>query len=292
MTINYVIACYNGTGKRKHKFPKPSNILNKHLKQLIKLEHNLDQVTIMKVQAEKNLHKKYYEIDETVELLQQKCKVKIIDCENKGYSGGQFFYSYENDKSFDHYIFIEDDYCPNFDNFDKFILNKYNEKFPDSAGLLCSLVQGKKNDVNSLSIHWEGIAMVNNKSLQMIYKKFPDPRTTMTKYIFDDNPKNMHFIKRRGAYLQLVFSQLFNLCNIEHKSYLENDERFIYWEDIIGNRDGFMTKSNREGYMWSYDKNDVRINEFTLDIIRKNPFVPIQICCDYGIGFYTNLLDL
>ena len=65
---------------------------------------------------------------------------------------GQWLESYELFKNdFDYYLFVEDDYCPNMDDFDKLLLNIYSKKFNNNIDktLLCSLVQGSINYKNN-----------------------------------------------------------------------------------------------------------------------------------------------
>ena len=116
--INYVIATYNGKCNRSMKsIPSPKDILKKHLEKVLSLQTKyITQITIMQAESE-NFYEGYYDIQDLID--KSNIPIKTIPCENYGYSGGQWMKCYEIYKNeFDYYIFLEDDYCGNFDNFD------------------------------------------------------------------------------------------------------------------------------------------------------------------------------
>jgi hypothetical protein len=290
MKINYVISTYNGANTRKHSNPFPKDVLSSHLRKLNSLDHSLSQITIVKPQSEE-LFKDYYAIEEKFNI-----PVNFIECENYGYSGGQFLKAYEiyQDK-FDYYIFIEDDYCAGMDLFDNILIKCYQYKFSDNVGILCSLVQGSKNySKGGYPTHWEGVAFMSSKTLKTLYSSKQwkgDPRKWLNKI---DNlvDSNFNWQSQKdsymGGYYQLTFSHLFTLSNIEHKDYLDVEYnnynlQFPYWSDLnntIGGKISF------------YNPGDVIRDNYILKDIRYSPFIPIQLSTEEGIHANSNLQDL
>jgi hypothetical protein len=281
MSINYIIATYNGKCKRNHTYPNVQDVLKIHLEQLHLLKHSLTQITIMKAKST-NYYKDYYDIKEII----GKFNITVIEieCENYGYSEGQWMLAYEMFKNdFDYFMFVEDDYCPNIDNFDNVLMNIYKQKFVDGIGLLCSLVQGTKNykkEKNSLPIHWEGSVLANKKTMKHLYS-FPKWEGNPRKWLdlIDtsvDDGYDWHSIKQHyvGAYYQLTFSHLFTLSGIEHKDYLDvvnnlEELSLPYWSDIPSNTLG--------GKLCVYEKNNTIKKIYTLEHIQNAPIVPIQV---------------
>jgi len=253
MKINYVIATYNDKGKRCHKKPLPENILRCHLEQLLKCDHNLTQITIMKAKSPE-YYKNYYNIENIIEKFN--IPVIQIDCENFGYSMGQWLKAYEIYKDdFDYYLFIEDDWCPNMNNFDNILFDIYKKKTQNNIGILCSVIEGSKEDYGPSSStfqgkhpeHFGGCVFLSTSTIKKLYnddKWEGNPRKyldLMDKTIDDKvdwmYEKNVY----KGGYYQLVFSHLFTLSGINHYDYLNekyNDYQlqFIYWNDNIYNK--------------------------------------------------------
>ena len=289
--INYVIATYNVKCNRHHKYPLPENILRCHLQKLLKLKNNLSQITIMKAKSN-NYYKNYYDIDNIIK--QFNIPVKIIECENYGYSGGQWLKAYELFKDeFSFYLFLEDDYCTNMENFDKILLDCYNKKFTNSIGLLCSLVEGSKDYKNKggYPIHFEGCVFTNKTTLEKLYN-YPkwngNPRNWLD---LIDNTVDSDFNWRNqrigylGGYYQVTFSHLFSLSGIEHDDYLDieyNNKllQFPYWADQI---------NDIGGKIWFYNKGDIIRNTYNLDDIHYSPIIPIQLQNLEGIKINTEL---
>ena len=289
MSINYVIATYNGKCRRTHKFPLPENILQCHLNKILTLKNNLSQITIMKAKSI-NFYENYYDIDEIIKVFN--IPVVIIECENFGYSEGQWLKAYEIYKNkFDYYLFIEDDYCPGMNNFDEILINCYREKFTDNIGLLCSLVEGSFNyKYRGYPIHFEGNVLLNNQTLEQLYK-FPrwngEPRKWLD--LIDTNvDPNFNWEKQRngyiGGYYQLVFSHLFTLSRIKHEDYLDikyNNYllQFPYWCDD--------SKSDIGGNIVFYNKGDTQKESYTKNDIVNSLIIPIQLynteCINYNI---------
>ena len=288
--INYVIATYNGKCNRQHKYPLPKDVLKCHIKKILSLKNNLSQITIMKASSNA-YYKDYYDIASIIQT--SNIPIKVIECENFGYSEGQWLKAYEIYKNqFDYYIFMEDDYCPNMGDFDQKLINCYKNKFPKNIGLLCSIVQGSSNykGGKGYPIHFEGCAFTNKETLNKLYQEprwKGDPRKYLD--LIDKSIDNgFNWKKQRkayiGAYYQLTFSHLFTLSNIKHEDYLDlkhknnNLLQFPYWND---NKNG--------GQIWFYDKGDIIRHRYTIDDIFNSPIIPIQLFNINSIKFNTQL---
>lgn len=241
--INYVIATWNGRNKRSHSHI--NDVLRNHLKGVLAQETILiDQITIMKAESD-NYYESYYNIED----IEQTSKIPIvqIDCENYGFSFGQFLKAYEIfTDQFDNYLFLEDDYYCSVHNFDIIISNMYKMKFPDNIGVLTSVVEGHADYdmriTNKLPIHYEGLMLMSTQTLQKMYtteKWSNNPRSIL--HTFDnrfDEKINLTKLKKTyvGAFYQVVFSHMFSLSDIPCDDYISdhhNGEKFehIYWND-------------------------------------------------------------
>ena len=288
MKINYIIATYASVGKRKYTYPKVEKTLYSHIEKILNLENNISQITIMKAECliEEKM-KEYYNID----ILIKKSKIPIIfkDVENYGYSEGQWLKSYEMDKSFDYYLFIEDDYCPNFDNFDKILLECYKYKFPENIGLLSSCVQGNKNfkQIGGHPEHFEGCVFISNLSLEKLYSftkwdKMPRKWLDLLEVSYGESFSKNYKKNNLGGYYQLTFSHLFTLSGIKLDDYLDifyepnKKFEFPYWHDS-GNT------------VWFYEKGDKVKEDYTIEDIINSLIIPIQLSKVEYIIQNTNL---
>jgi hypothetical protein len=304
MKINYVIATYAGVGKRKHKYPLVKNVLKEHLSKILFLENNISQITVMKAHCSGKKIKGYYDIEDIIS--KSSIPIKVIECKNFGYSNGQWLKAYEIYKdTFDYYIFVEDDYCPNINFFDKILIDCYKIQFPNNIGLLCSLVEGSKKykTKGGYPIHYEGGIFLNKETLDKLYS-FPRWRGEPRKYLDLIDTKNdpgFNWKRQRksylGGYYQLTLSRLFTLSNIEHNDYLDlyidkelnisnkktNENNllcFPYWAD---------GGTSVGGKIWFYVKGDKIDKNVTLNKIINSPIVPIQIKDNIGIKINTKI---
>ena len=280
MKTNYVIATYNDATKRRHTHPSPADVLKTHLTNLQTSMSSITQVTIMAAKSP-NYYDNYYDIKSVADKFS--IPVNILRCENYGYSMGQWLKAYEKYKNdFDHYIFIEDDYCPGMPNFDKIILNMYLEKFPQQIGILCSLVEGSKDfrEKGGYPIHFEGVVCVSARTLHKLYAFHSISPQELLDKIDSDVCPGFYWERQRGMYIggyyQLTFSYLFTMAGIEHEDYLDEGKlQFPYWCDNRG--------------IIFYDKGDTSRSSYTLDEVRRSPIVPVQLANDSFIAHHTNL---
>ena len=283
MSINYIIATYNGKCNRTHKEPTPENVLNAHLKKIYSIQHNLNQITILKPHSE-NYFSGYYNLDDIINKFT--IPIVIIECENYGYSAGQWLYAFELFKTvFDYYIFVEDDYCPGMNYFDNILLNCYKQKFNENIGVLCSLVEGNSNNDGSYPIHFEGGIFISRQTLEKLYSntKFEcNPR----KYLnllenykpLKEEKFNWSYQKNGyiGGYYQITFSHLFTLIDIKHEDYLDISYntfklQFPYWAD---------EKNKIGGKIVFYNKGDTPKTKYNIEDIYNSPIIPIQLAFD------------
>ncbi len=193
--INYVITTWSGPRRA----PNLSYLKN-HLLKLLSLKHDLAQITIVKP-ITNSFNPIYYQIDSL--LSEFKCDIKILEKhDNLGQSYGQFFYAFQTygDK-FDYYIFVEDDYIPDIDNFDSLLLNEY--KSQDVKGFLCSY-SGEHPE------YPKGACSVSNGMISTeFFKKI---------YTFFSNPIN-EVNNNEGHMCHYNFVKLLRDCDYEFKDF-------------------------------------------------------------------------
>ncbi len=163
--INYIIATWSGNRRVPN-----DNYLKEHLLKLLSLKHNLSQITIVKP-IFPGCNTSYYDIEDLLDKFD--CKVVILEKNtNYGQSYGQLFHAYERFKNeFDYYIFIEDDYIPNINNFDSLLLDEYRTQ--NVNGYLCSFAGVNKAYPNGGCSISNG--MISTKYMEHIYEKNNNP---------------------------------------------------------------------------------------------------------------------
>jgi hypothetical protein len=191
MSINLVICSYGGKYPSRHYDEKETfkyTYLRYYLSalNLIWKEDSLvKQITIMKpkINYSNPVIPNYYNFED-LELDKIKDIIKVVECENKGISYGQFFTAIENDKRnnslFDYYIFTEDDYMPFLKDFDKILIDNYNNTNPNFLCLSMNHipVPGGTNHMihtfNGINIPVPDFAVgiLDKNSIQKIYMKY------------------------------------------------------------------------------------------------------------------------
>ncbi len=213
MKINYIIATWNGIRvKPVCNVTYYEQALRNHIKILNNTLNSITQITIMKPKS--NVVNSYYDD------INLNDKIKIVDCENKYQSYGQWMKAanlFLND--FDYFIFIEDDYVPATDNFDMKLIQIYKE-----GTFLCSKVGGE-NDLKHCQIS-NGI--ISNNTIRNLISNI--------KYSewFDTYSKKYPDLIFRGTNYQRAFSRYF----IENEIFIE-DYSIEYMVDYYAN--GYIT---------------------------------------------------
>lgn len=221
--IHYVIASYPGKkgsicrDRLVDVYPHPELYLRKHLEYLLKIKHNLSQITIMKAKPDRGaaVWPNFYNVEDL--LVKFQCPIEMVDCPNFGLSYGQYFEAYQRDRllnrSFDYYCFIEEDYTGSCDNFDFKLLELYQMNFENTdteigsngpgIGYLCSWTLISKS-VKFHAAHEFGL--ISTPTLQKLYDHW------------NQNPS----IQLRGLVhgnVQLKYSDLFVLAGITIKDF-------------------------------------------------------------------------
>ena len=204
--INYVITTWSGPRRAPD-----LNYLKNHLLKLLTLKHNLSQITIVKP-ISIGFNPVYYEVENL--LSQFECDVKILEKHNNlGQSYGQFFHAFENyGEEFDYYIFVEDDYIPNIDYFEKLLLFEY--KSQNVKGFLCSYA-GIHPDYPKGGCSVSN-GMISTEYFEKIYTYFTNPIN-----IIDDV---------EGHMCHYNFAKLLRDCDYEFKDFA-NKYRVPYYGD-------------------------------------------------------------
>lgn len=135
--INYV--CTLWTGPRRTDGDKPPDAWHYLVHQLEALEarlHDLAQITFV---LNRYTDERNGSILGLIPSSLQDTPVVVHTRPNVGLSYGAFNCAFENDPTFDYYIFIEDDYVPVIDNFDEILFGLFvDDRRDPMLGYLCT----------------------------------------------------------------------------------------------------------------------------------------------------------
>lgn len=133
--INLVIACWGGprrTPDAAYEIDRAS-YLKYQIDSLDRFKHSLAQITFVSTGGDSSAYYDYLSLVAR--------KYKVIERVNIGMSYGSFDAAWQADRSFDYYIFLEDDFVFVRDNFDIDMV-RYFETI-ENCGYLCQLAWGK-----------------------------------------------------------------------------------------------------------------------------------------------------
>lgn len=141
-SINYIIATHASNTLRRKSMGDlySSSVLRYHfyiLSELLDSSSNIKTITIVKPKVEDNIG--YYNISPYDQILESKgIKIVHYDVEDKGISYTQYLKCFLNYQDYDYYYITEDDYTINlnYKNFDKILLELYQNNFMDDIGFL------------------------------------------------------------------------------------------------------------------------------------------------------------
>lgn len=140
--VNYVIATWSGDRRGRHSV---RTRLKQHLLHLHKTKHPaITQVTVC-VPHNPHMPADYRKFVDQLKsqstLLHCGTPLAVREMPNEGLSYGQWSRVYNEYRTeFDYYIFIEDDYVPLVDNFDSYLISKFNDLHKkEKCGYLCQL---------------------------------------------------------------------------------------------------------------------------------------------------------
>lgn len=222
--INLVIASYAGINKwskQRLTYSFNNKTLYYNIKNLNIVKHNVNQITLMKAIDDRPTLESYYDLPNV------SYNLKIHEIKNEHYSMSQFIKAYEiYTTKFDYYIFLEDDYTPIVDNFDKIIISIYKKKFPNNIGVLANIVIGKKYFGESCKFadHWDGVMIVSRETLEQVKTHFNTSLSNTYEMLLEKSYKNK---PKSGGRCQMIFSNMFTKANIMHKSML-SEYPFIF----------------------------------------------------------------
>lgn len=135
MTTSYVIACW--MGERQNEDPRQVEdrafFLKTHIRRLSELSHDLSQITIVLARGGDEEAEAYACSLATDDVV-------VLTRRNECYSYGSWEDAFLADPDFDHFIFVEDDYIPCLDNFDRSLVEICDSK----ETYVCSLTAWKK----------------------------------------------------------------------------------------------------------------------------------------------------
>ena len=137
-TINYLLATWSGKRRNPSK-----DYLRAQIDQLLKIRHNLTQITI--IQPLGSDDPEYYKVFDDLDLAMLPIRVLKRPMNDRAY--GQFLFAHDNEPGFDYYILVEDDYLPNLDGFDSHLIDLLHEKRADYLCGSYGPVPGGKVDV-------------------------------------------------------------------------------------------------------------------------------------------------
>ncbi len=235
-TVNLIIASYGGLTKKYINNIDKKYYLKYNIALLNTIQTNITQITIMKPNVNETdyLISDYYDFSK-IDVSNIKDKIKIIECENIGISYGQFLNAIDNDKSFDYYIFIEDDYIITKDYFEEDLVNEYESK-NNSLSFLCSFFYTNKkwNIMNyTINLQTETNETILNMKEKLDYWNFSEKECIVPDFslgIFSkkevgkiyesfgtiDKINNFFNINFRSIWIhQILFGYLLNICGIE-----------------------------------------------------------------------------
>lgn len=136
-SICYIIATWSGdrrAGNNGH-LEDPTGYLVKHFEKLSSITHSLNQIVLVIPDNPKESAKFKSYIAQLPSFLGQ-TPLAILRRNNAGQSYGSYSDAYLRYPDFDYYIFIEDDYVPVINDFDKLLAQMF-DSCPE-AGYLCS----------------------------------------------------------------------------------------------------------------------------------------------------------
>lgn len=170
--VNYVIASWSGARRQGNNFGRTH--LVDHFSRLDKLRSSVDQITVVVPENPREP----VDYRRFVTDLGKRRNVRVIRRENLGLSYGSFNRAFEADRrEFGWWIFMEDDYVPCVDDFDRKLVECHRQVFPgQDDGFLCQFVRAYRNfrgEVIPVQKHagvTNGIA--TSSALDAVHQKF------------------------------------------------------------------------------------------------------------------------
>ena len=219
LKINYIIATWSGKRVKKVDEVYYENVLKKHIEKLSKTKHNLTQITVMRPQND--IRNSYYDFETLPNMV-------IEECPNEYFSYGQWVRAankYVDD--FDYFIFIEDDYVPDCDNFDHKLIELYVEDT-----YLCSKAAKLTSKIHHCAIS-NGIIssktykkVIEKQSMPEWFAKFKerDFQIGFSKYLVDNG---VSLVDYSDNYMVTFHEQNFQIKDYSGENVKNNYEIFM-----------------------------------------------------------------
>jgi hypothetical protein len=125
--VNYVVGIWGGARRAScNEYDQDRTwLIKKHIELLNKVERNLSQITLIVNDDPSNVPSYF---NDYVDSLNSDL-VKVFHRPNIGISYGSWSYGFEKTREqFDYFIFVEDDFCWIYPNFDDILVNMFEEK--------------------------------------------------------------------------------------------------------------------------------------------------------------------
>ena len=236
ISINYIIATYEGVSMKREKHDDENGIiLQKHMKVLcesLKSTKHITQVTIIKPSTQGEIYKNYYDIDKYITEIEN-IGIKVVICDTKisfKSSYAQYCYAYCIFPNFDHYIIMEDDWVPfpKTYGFDDILLNTYKAS-ADCSGFHSTWATRWFNGLSYLPRRSAiSVGIISNDSFKTIistYKARYGKRNT----IVPSCPSPYSWLDQ--CIHQTLFSDLFTLSSLPLTDYTNEGKDFMnpFW---------------------------------------------------------------
>lgn len=262
--VNYMIGTWSGP-RAEQSFD--DKFLERHLAQFSKVKHPLiSQISIgYPYNPQEKL--RYTQWITNLNRTADGTPIKVYPMDNIGRSYGQWSKMFDlNRNKFTHFLFIEDDYVPVLDEFDKILVEMFEEKHKDSnCGFLCGLVLDESGRYGATYVKHAAIAngVASNETLSNVWK---------LKECLPHDHSNIY------SHGQISFSQGFLEAGYSLQEYL-GPYRCLYWQHSPQIRiywDG-VHKQDLIVPIQFIDRRGWEFVEYRIDTptIEKNPILPI-----------------
>ena len=269
MSVNLVICTYSGTYYKFNNlldnFNDKQYYLRYNLSLINKIKTDIAQISIMrpKVDKEHQEIQNYYNF-EGLDIDNIREKIKIYECENIGISYGQFFNSISKNNEFDYHIFIEDDYVPFKDYFEKDLIMEFNKRTED--GFVCSFIHKdikfnifnetkhennntiayledlyKKYNLEKIALSMPdfSLGILSKKSIEKLLNKFESFNSILNIFNVKFNKISLHQILF-GLLLHIADVQIYDTSDTYLNIFYESYNKSIY----LCNFDSFLKIKN------------------------------------------------
>lgn len=212
--VNYLVGTWSGQ-RNKSKFD--DGILKRHLEKLDKVRHSLSQISVGHP-YNPDERREYTDWIRSLKETTSGIPIKVYDTDNNGRSYGQWSHMFDKCRNkFTHFIFIEDDYVPVKDDFDKILVDLFERQSKlNKCGFLCGLIFDQSGRYGT-AMKQKHAAVANgissNEVLSNVWRNF----------------KMLPHDQNGYSDGQILFSQGFMKTGYTIQEYLDH-YRCLYWQ--------------------------------------------------------------